>query len=536
MIRITNIRLLFEHSREELEQLILETLGLHQDKLINYRIHRKSVDARKRNAVFFTYTVDVEVEDEEAVLDRLQYVKNVSRTPDMTYKYVLAPGSKLDLTSRPVIVGTGPCGLFAGLILAQMGLQPVLLERGKSVKDRIKDVMKFWKTAELDPSSNVPFGEGGAGTFSDGKLTTQIKDRDNRCRKVLEELVAAGAPDEILYLNKPHIGTDILVRVVHNIREQIISLGGGVRFESHVTDIIIEDESVRGVTLANGQEILSDNVVLAIGHSARDTFEMLSNRSVPMEPKPFSIGVRIEHPQELIDAVQYCKFAGDTRLGSADYKLVHHCSNGRSVYTFCMCPGGQVIASSSELGMVVTNGMSRYKREGTNANSALLVGVNPEDFPDKHPLAGVEFQREWEKKAFDLGGGGYKAPAQLVGDFLKKQASKEIGSVEPSYTPGVTMCDLTPCLPDYSIEALCEGIQALDRKLKGFAMPDAVMTGVETRSSSPIRILRDKDLQSVTVKGLYPAGEGAGYAGGIISSAVDGIRVAEAIVRDKAGN
>jgi uncharacterized FAD-dependent dehydrogenase len=428
----------------------------------------------------------------------------------------------------------GPAGLFAGLILAQMGFRPIILERGKAVKERTKDTWGLWRKHELNPESNVQFGEGGAGTFSDGKLYSQIKDPKHYSRKVLTEFVTAGAPEEIMYVSKPHIGTFRLVSMVEKMRENIIELGGEVRFESRVTNIEIEHKQMVGVTLANGEHIAARHVVLAIGHSARDTFEMLHSRGVYLEAKPFSVGFRIEHPQMLIDKARFGRNAGNPLLGAADYKLVHHASNGRSVYSFCMCPGGTVVAATSEIGRVVTNGMSQYSRNERNANSGIVVGITPEDFPG-NPLAGIEFQRKWESRAFDLGGGNYNAPGQLVGDFIAGKPSTALGAVLPSYTPGVTLCDLSTVLPDYVIEAVREALPAFDKKIKGFAMRDAMLTGVETRTSSPVRIKRDKSYQSINTKGLYPTGEGAGYAGGIMSAAVDGIEVAEAVARAMCG-
>lgn len=529
MLRLADIRLAIDHTEDDLKAAIVEVLGIREEDLAHYRICRKSIDARKRNTIFFTYSVDVQVANEELLLKEHGSSQKIGPAPVAVYQFVCrAPDN---VSSRPVVVGAGPCGLFAALTLAQMGFRPILLERGKKVKERARDVSLFWRTGTLNPESNALFGEGGAGTFSDGKLATQIKDRENRCRKILEELAAAGAPEEILYLNKPHIGTDLLIKVIANLRGAIESHGGETRFESQVADILVEEGRIRGVVLDTGETVLSDCVILAIGHSARDTFEMLSEKGIALEQKPFSVGLRIEHSQKMMDAVQYGKFARHPKLGAADYKLTHHCSNGRSAYTFCMCPGGAVIAATSETGCVATNGMSSHQRDRRNANSALLVGVGPNDFPGDDPLAGVAFQRRWEQKAFELGGGDYRAPAQLVGDFLASRSSKAIGSIEPSYKPGVTLCDLTPCLPPYVIETLHESIPVFDRKIKGFGRFDAVLTGVETRSSSPVRIIRDRSLESLSVIGLFPAGEGAGYAGGIISAAVDGIKAAEAVAR-----
>ncbi|MBN2320781.1 MAG: FAD-dependent monooxygenase [Acidobacteria bacterium] len=529
MLRLSDIRLHIDHSEDDLKTAILEALGIGREDLLNHRICKKSADARKRNAIFFNYSVIVEVADEESILKKFVESRKIGRAPDETYRF--AGRAPDPLPFRPVVVGAGPCGLFAALTLARTGFRPILLERGKSMKERARDVALFWRTGILNPQSNALFGEGGAGTFSDGKLVTQIKDRENRCRKVLEDLVAAGAPEEILYLNKPHVGTDRLVKVIANLRQAILSSGGEVRFENRVADILVEEGGIRGVVLDTGEKILSRCVIAAIGHSARDTFEMLSDKGVVLEPKSFSIGLRIEHPQKMIDAAQYGRFEGHPKLGAADYKLTHHCSNGRSAYTFCMCPGGSVIAATSETGCVVTNGMSPGLRNRPNANSALLVGVVPSDFPDSGPLAGVAFQRRWEQKAFELGGGNYNAPAQLVADFLASRGSKSFGEIKPSYKPGVTLCDLAVCLPPYVTEALREAIPIFGRKIKGFSRPDAVLTGVETRSSSPVRITRGQNMESLSVAGLIPAGEGAGYAGGIISSAVDGIKAAEAVTR-----
>ena len=474
------------------------------------------------------YTLDVDVADEAQLLQRFSDERHIKLTPDTEYKFVAhAPEN---IKTRPVIIGTGPCGFMAGLLLAQMGFKPLILERGKEVRQRTKDTWGLWRDHKLNPESNVQFGEGGAGTFSDGKLYTQIKDPRHLGMKVLREFVKAGAPEEILHISKPHVGTFRLVSMVEKIREEIVSLGGEFRFDSRVTDIDIDDGQVRGVVLDGGEHIESDHIILAIGHSARDTFDMLYRRGVYIEAKPFSIGFRIEHPQSIIDQCRYGKFAGHPDLGAADYKLVHHCKNGRSVYSFCMCPGGTVVAATSEEGAVVTNGMSQYSRNERNANSGIVVGITPEDFPDDKPLAGIELQRELESRAFVLGGSNYDAPVQLLGDFLKAQPSTELGSVQPSYTPGVHLTDLSSALPDYAIEAIREALPAFERKIKGFAMDDAVLTGVETRTSSPVRIKRNRDdYQSLNTKGLYPAGEGAGYAGGILSAAVDGIEVAEAV-------
>lgn len=526
MIRIRDIRLPFDHPEERLAGRVLERLGISECELVGFTVAHKSVDARRKNRILAVYTVDAELKDEAAVLCRFPEDIRISQTPSLEYQM-----PKVGSVSgrNPVVVGSGPCGLFATLVLAQLGLRPLLIERGKEVGSRVKDVYRFWREGQLDPDSNVQFGEGGAGTFSDGKLTTQIKDKYNRSRKVLDEFVRAGAPEEILYQARPHIGTDNLVQIVKHLRHTILSLGGQVRFETKLTDIHIKDSAVAGVVL-NGSEIFeTDTVVLAVGHSARDTFEMLAQLGIPIEAKPFSIGVRIEHPQSLINTAQYGRFASHPRLEPADYKLVNHCENGRSAYTFCMCPGGEVIASSSEPGGVVTNGMSSYSRNRPNANSALLVGIGPQDFGGPGPLAGIEFQRKWEQKAFETGGGNYFAPVQLVGDFLAGRPSRSPGRVAPSYTPGTTLCNLAECLPEFVVETLRAAVVQMDKKLNGFAMHEAVMTAVESRSSSPVRIVRDEGFQSPAAEGLYPAGEGAGYAGGIISSAIDGIKIAEAI-------
>ena len=526
MLRITELKLPLDHTKNQLRTARLDRLGIRPEELIAYTLFRESFDARKRNAIMHVYTVDVEIADEQAVINRLQDHAQIYLTPDNSYHFVTQ--APKDLALRPVIIGTGPCGLFAGLILAQMGFRPIILERGKSVRERTKDTFSFWRKSQFNPESNVQFGEGGAGTFSDGKLYTQIKDPNHYGRKVLTELVKAGAPAEILHVSKPHIGTYRLVTVVEQIRATIESLGGEIRFQSRVDDIRMDNGQVSGVILADGETINCNHLLLAVGHSARDTFKMLYERGVYIEAKAFSIGFRIEHPQSLIDSCRWGSHAGHPSLGAADYKLVHHCSNGRSVYSFCMCPGGTVVAATSEAGHVVTNGMSQYSRNERNANSGIVVGITPADYPG-HPLAGIDFQRRLEAHAFNLGGKTYQAPGQLVGDFLAQRPSSQLGTVQPSYTPGVHLCDLSSALPDYAIAAIREAIPAFDKKIKGFAMKDALLTGVETRTSSPICIKRNADCQSLNIKGLYPAGEGAGYAGGILSAAVDGIKVAEAL-------
>lgn len=527
MIRIQHITLAFDHEPVTLQRAVLEKLNVPEKELLDFRIVRKSIDARKKNRILAVYSVDAQVKYEPRVLSRHATDRDIAPSPDLRYRSPIPVHLK---GAPPVVVGTGPCGLFAGLILAEAGLRPILVERGKAVQSRVRDVNRFWTKGLFNPESNVPFGEGGAGTFSDGKLTTQIRDGKNRIRKVLLELVKAGAPEEILYAAKPHLGTDNLIRVVRNLRKTILNLGGEVRFETKLTDIRVKGGSVYEVIFNDSEAAHADTLVLALGHSARDTFQMLHEQKIPMTPKAFSIGIRIEHPQALIDQAQYGPFASHPRLGPSDYRLVYHCPNGRTAYTFCMCPGGRVIGASSEPGGIVINGMSLYARNSPNANSALLVGVNPADFGLNSPLSGIFFQRKWEQKAFKMGGGNYFAPIQRVEDFLSGKPSVAVGQVTPSYAPGTTPGDLTGCLPDFVVDTLRLAIPELNRKLKGFAMADAVMTAVETRSSSPVRILRDKTFQSPGVAGLYPAGEGAGYAGGIISSAVDGIRVAEAII------
>ena len=535
MLRLNEVKLPLEHDEAALPAAILARLGIAAADLTGFTVFKRSYDARKRSAVVLIYSLHVDVKNEAAVLARLSHDIHLMPAPDTDYKFVAGGEQLAGHTSepRPIVIGTGPCGLFVALILAQMGLRPLILERGKQVRERTVDTFGFWRKRELNPESNVQFGEGGAGTFSDGKLYSQIKDPKHYGRKVLTEFVKAGAPEEIIYVSKPHIGTFRLVKMVEEMRANIEQLGGEYRFESKVVDLDIvpgaDGGQVRGVVLANGETIASNHVVLAIGHSARDTFEMLHKRGVYIEAKPFSIGFRVEHPQSLIDSCRFGPSAGHPILGAADYKLVHHASNGRSVYSFCMCPGGTVVAAASEPGRLVTNGMSQYSRNERNANSAIVVGITPTDYPGD-PLAGIALQRELEERAFALGGGNYDAPGQLVGDFVAGRASTEFGSVIPSYKPAVHLTDLAPSLPEYAITALREAFPAFNKQIKGYYKADAVLTGVETRTSSPIRIKRrDDDLQSLNTRGLFPAGEGAGYAGGILSAAVDGIKVAEAV-------
>ncbi|TVP63513.1 MAG: NAD(P)/FAD-dependent oxidoreductase [Leptolyngbya sp. LCM1.Bin17] len=527
MLRLTEIKLPLDHGEADLKTAILKKLRIGPEDLTDYTIFKRSPDARRKGEISLVYIVDLETPKEKALLKRFKKDPHVRPTPAMGYHPVAQAPSQLD--QRPIVIGTGPCGMFAGLLLAQMGFRPLILERGKAVRDRTADTFAFWKKkTSLNPESNAQFGEGGAGTFSDGKLYSQVKDTNHYGRKVLQELVTSGASPEILYINKPHIGTFKLVGIVQSLRARIEALGGEIRFQSRVDDIAIENGQVQGVTLAGGETIASQHVVLAVGHSARDTFQMLCDRGVYIEPKPFSIGFRIEHPQRMIDRCRFGDYAGHKRLGAADYKLVHHCKNGRSVYSFCMCPGGLVVAAASEPGRVVTNGMSQYSRNERNANSGIVVGITPDDYPG-HPLAGIALQRRLEAQAFELGGGTYNAPGQLVGDFLAGRPSQAFGNVIPSYAPGVQLGDLSTSLPDYAIEAIREALPAFDQKIEGFARADAVLTGVETRTSSPIRIKRDDTYQSLNTKGLYPAGEGAGYAGGILSAGIDGIKVAEAV-------
>jgi uncharacterized protein len=550
MLRITELRLPLNHAESALRSAIVARLGIEDDGLTGFSVFKRSYDARKKSAIVLIYTVDCALADEAGVLKRLAGQPHIRPTPDTGYRFIGHAPTTGMAGPRPLVVGFGPCGIFAALILAQMGLRPIVLERGKPVRERTKDTWGLWRKNVLNPESNVQFGEGGAGTFSDGKLWSQISDPRHLTRKVLNEFVKAGAPEEILFVAKPHIGTFRLVGVVEKMRAEIIALGGEVRFEQRVTDVLIEGGQIRGVTLNGAEQIAADHVVLALGHSARDTFAVLHERGVFMEAKPFSIGFRIEHPQSIVDAARFGPNAGNPILGAADYKLVHHAKNGRSVYSFCMCPGGTVVAATSEPGRVVTNGMSQYSRNERNANAGIVVGITPQDYRQDglhdgarggqvNPLDGIAFQRLWESRAFELGGGNYEAPGQLVGDFIKGQKSSGLGSVLPSYKPGVRLTALgdpaDPSLPGYAIAALREALPAFEHQIKGFAMPDAVLTGVETRTSSPLRITRGRDFQSLNVKGLYPAGEGAGYAGGIMSAGVDGIEVAEALARSILG-
>ncbi|MBI0535489.1 NAD(P)/FAD-dependent oxidoreductase [Roseomonas sp. KE2513] len=532
MLRLTEIKLPLDHAEDALRDAAAARLGVPPAEVLDITIFRRGYDARRRGAIALIYTLDVALRDEAAAMARLGEHRHVSPTPDTHYRLPSPPPAPPRL--RPVVVGAGPCGLFAMLILAQMGLRPILLERGKVVRQRTQDTWGLWRRSVLTPESNVQFGEGGAGTFSDGKLWSGIGDNANRIRKVLEEFVQAGAPEEILYVSKPHIGTFRLVSMVEHMRATIEALGGEYRFGTRVEDVVLgPDRRVRGLGLSNGEFLEADHVVLAVGHSARDTFTMLHERGVYMEAKPFSIGVRIEHPQGMIDRCRFGPQAGHPVLGAADYKLVHHCTTpaaeGRAVYSFCMCPGGTVVAATSEPGRVVTNGMSQYSRNERNANAGIVVSITPErDYPGS-PIAGIAFQRHWEERAFVAGGGDYRAPAQLVGDFLAGRPSTKLGEVLPSYKPGVTPTDLSLCLPDFAVAAIREALPAFERGIRGFAMADAVLTGVETRTSSPLRIKRDETGQSLNTPGLFPAGEGAGYAGGILSAGVDGIRAAEAV-------
>jgi|TARA_B100000787_G_scaffold29857_2_gene19953 uncharacterized FAD-dependent dehydrogenase len=534
MIRISNLQLPLDHNALALNQAILTRLSIQADDMLDYVVHRRGYDARKKSNIMLIYTLDVNTNQNDRLLVSFAGDQLIKASPDMSYKFVAhaladpQTPTQFNSQKRPLVIGFGPCGLLAGLVLAQMGYKPIILERGAAVRQRTKDTFGFWRKKILNTESNVQFGEGGAGTFSDGKLYTQVKDPNHYSRKVLAEFVAAGAPEEILFVSKPHIGTFRLVSMVEKMRAQIVALGGEVRFDVRVDDVHIEDGQINGVTLASGEVIHSNHVALAIGHSARDTFKMLFDKNVYIEAKPFSVGFRIEHPQSAIDEARFGKNAGNEILGAADYKLVHHCDNGRSVYSFCMCPGGTVVAAASEPHQVVTNGMSQYSRAERNANSAIVVGIDPSDYPGD-ALAGIELQRKLERKAYQLGGENYDAPAQRVGDFLKGRSSQKLGNVEPSYKPGIKLTDLADALPDFCIAAIREAIPVFNRKVKGFALEDALLTGVETRTSAPICIKRGNDMQSINTLGLYPAGEGAGYAGGIMSAAIDGIKIAEAM-------
>lgn len=542
MIRITELSLPWGdpselRTQDALRRAVLKRLGIKDHDLKGFTVFKRSHDARRKDKeIAFVYIVDVEVQDESQVLSRHQGDRHVLPAPDTSF--YPPPRASSVTAKRPVIVGFGPCGLFAALVLAQQGYRPIVLERGRDVRRRTQDTWGLWRKRTLTPESNVQFGEGGAGLFSDGKLYSQIKDPRYLGRQVMREFVRAGAPAEIMYVSKPHIGTFRLTGVVARMRQEIIDHGGEIRFESKLTDLRIEDGAVRGVQLESGEIIETHHVVLALGHSSRDTFRMLQRRQVFMEAKPFAIGFRIEHPQSLIDRARLGRFAGHPAIGAADYKLVHHASNGRSVYSFCMCPGGTVVAATSEPNRVVTNGMSQYSRNERNANAGIVVGIDPsKDFPGG-PLSGIDLQERLESLAFELGGRDYSAPAQLVGDFIAGRASESLGEVEPSYQPGICLTDLAPLLPADAIEAMREALPVFGRQIRGFDRHDAVLTGIESRTSSPLRITRDaKTLQSLNVRGLYPGGEGAGYAGGILSAGVDGIKLAEAVAgsaQDKA--
>jgi len=536
-LRINDIKLPLDHSKADLNLAVIEVLGITEADLLEVCVYKRAYDARKKSAICLIYNLDVFLngETEKTVLAKFAGSSKVTPSPDTSYKFVAQANADFPNAQqqRPIIIGFGPCGILVALVLAQMGLKPIVLERGQDVRVRTQDTWGLWRKSTLNTESNVQFGEGGAGTFSDGKLWSQIKDRFHYGRKVLTEFVKAGAPEEILYVSKPHIGTFKLVTMVEKMRAEIIELGGEIRFGSRVEKLHINNGQATGVTLTSGEILHSRHIVLAIGHSARDTFQMLFDVGVYIEAKPFSIGFRIEHPQSVIDQARFGAFAGNEILGAADYKLVHHGKNGRSVYSFCMCPGGTVVAATSEVGRVVTNGMSQYSRNERNANSAIVVGIDPEkDYPG-HVLAGIELQRKLEERAYEVGGNNYDAPAQLVGDFMRDTASTQLGSVTPSYKPGVKLCNLTEVLPPFAIAAIREAIPEFNKQIQGFAMNDAILTAVETRTSSPICIKRDPlSLRSINTQGLYPGGEGAGYAGGILSAAVDGIKIAEAVARD----
>ena len=533
MLRLTELTLPLHHPDEALPAAICQRLRITPRELIKHVVARRAFDARDKSDIQLVYSVDVNVKDENAVLTRCRKDRRVQRTPDTRYRFLgKAPEGRTGL--RPVVVGTGPCGLFAGLILAQMGYRPIILDRGKVVRERTKDTWGLWRRSVLNPESNVQFGEGGAGTFSDGKLYSRIKDQRHLDRKVLTEFVKAGAPPEILTEAHPHIGTFRLVTMVESIRATSEELGGEYRFQHRADGVDSATHAtgarrMRGLHLHNGEYLEADRVVLAIGHSARDTFAMLRDAGVHVEAKPFSIGVRIEHPQSWIDKARCGADAGNPILGAAEYHISHHCSNGRTVYSFCMCPGGTVVAATSEEGRVATNGMSQYSRNERNANSGFVVAIDPaRDYPGD-PLAGIAFQRHWESMAYVAGGSSYRAPAQKLGDFLAGRPSEALGEVLPSYRPGVTMTDLAQCLPDFVVAAMREAIPVFGKQIPGYDHPDVLMTGVETRTSSPVRFTRGEDFQSLNTAGLFPAGEGAGYAGGILSAAVDGIKVAEAV-------
>ncbi len=539
MLRISELKLPLDHPADALPAAIIARLGIAPADLLSWQVARRANDARRKSAILMVYSVDVALRDEAAILAAFAGDPHVRQTPDTAYRFpVTAPPAFAG--PRPVVIGAGPCGLFAGLILAQMGFRPIILDRGKVVRERTKDTWGLWRRGVLDPESNVQFGEGGAGTFSDGKLWSQIKDPRFLGRKVLTEFVKAGAPPEILVEAHPHIGTFRLVTMVESMRATIEALGGEYRFGCRVEDLDIATDAagtrrIRGLHLHDGGHLAADHVVLAVGHSARDTFHMLHDRGVHMEAKPFSIGVRIEHPQGWIDRARFGPCAGHPDLGAAAYSLSHHCGNGRTVYSFCMCPGGRVVAATSEEGRVATNGMSQYSRQEFNANSGLVVGIDPaRDYPG-HPLAGIALQRHWESRAYVAGGESYAAPGQRVADFLARRPSTALGQVVPSYKPGVHPADLADCLPDYAVAALREALPVFGRQIRGYDHPDAVMTGVETRTSSPVRITRGRDYRSLNTANLFPAGEGAGYAGGILSAAVDGIKVAEAVALSLAG-
>lgn len=526
-VRVNNIILDINDPIDVLKTKVAKKTRLPESDMKDFRIIKESIDARKKDSIKFNYSVEFKCEKESKIVARAND-KDI-KLEEVEYNNNFEFGHK-KMRHRPIIVGMGPAGMFAGLLLAEKGYRPLIIERGGNVEERTKAVDEFWKSGKLNLESNVQFGEGGAGTFSDGKLTTRIK--DSRCDYVLDEFVKAGAPEEIKYMGKPHIGTDILKDVVKNIREKIINLGGEIRFNSKLTDILMKDNKIRAI-IVNNEEIPCENLILAIGHSSRDTYEMLYRKNIFMEAKPFAIGVRVEHPQRMIDENQYGKFAGHPRLKAADYRLTYNSDNtGRGVYSFCMCPGGEVVAAASEEGRLVVNGMSYYKRAGENANSAIVVTVGPDDFEGSTPLCGMEFQRKYEKLAYELGGGGYYAPVQLLGDFLNDKSSLKLGEIKPTYRPGYEFKNLSECLPNYIVQTLKEGFVSFDKKIKGFARNDSILTGIETRTSAPLRIARNEKLQSISLEGLYPSGEGAGFAGGIVSAAVDGLKSAESIMKE----